>query len=151
MFVIKLKNFLLNKNKLKMKKIYSTIDKSLICCHVSKTDASQYRKDLSNPLEILQSSVRLLSKNTHVKPHKHLPIEKTTLGTQEAWVVIEGEILAKIYDLNDKYLLDLPLTSGDMAVFYRGGHELLATKETIFYELKTGPYHGYENDKEPIN
>mgnify|MGYP003628005078 FL=1 len=134
-----------------MEKIYSKIDKSLICCHVSKKDATQYRNDMGDTSEILQSSVRLLDEGTHVKPHKHLPIIKQTIGTQEAWIVIEGKILAKIYDINDEYLLDLSLISGDMMVFYRGGHELLATKETIFYELKTGPYYGYENDKEPIS
>ena len=86
-----------------------------------------------------------------MKPHKHLATKKTTTGTQEAWIVIEGEILAKVYDIDDKHLEDIYLTSGDMTVFYRGGHELLARKETIFYELKTGPYYGYENDKKPIN
>lgn len=134
-----------------MKKVYSKVDKSLICCHVSKNDATQYRNDMSGASEILQSSVRLLGEGTHVQPHKHLPIKKSTIGTQEAWIVIEGEILAKIYDTDDEHICNIPLISGDMVVFYRGGHELLATKETIFYELKTGPYYGYENDKEPIN
>ena len=134
-----------------MKKIYSKVDESLICCHVSKNDATQYRNDMSDTSEILQSSVRLLDEGTHVKPHKHLPIKKSTIGTQEAWIVIEGEILAKVYDIDDEHIHNISLISGDMMVFYRGGHELLATKETIFYELKTGPYYGYENDKKPIN
>tara|TARA_R110002153_G_scaffold271481_1_gene438872 strand:+ start:435 stop:839 length:405 start_codon:yes stop_codon:yes gene_type:complete len=134
-----------------MIKINSKIDKSLLCCHVSKGDATQYRNDMGDESEILQSSVRLLDEGTHIQPHKHLLVKKTTIGTQEAWVVIEGEILAKIYDINDEYLETVPLISGDMMVFYRGGHELLAIKESIFYELKTGPYYGFENDKESIN
>lgn len=134
-----------------MKKIYSKVDESLICCHVSKGDATQYRNDMGDKSEILQSSVRLLDEGTHVKAHKHSPVKKTTTGTQEAWIVIEGEILTKVYDIDDEHIHNISLTSGDMIVFYRGGHELLATKETIFYELKTGPYYGYANDKEPIN
>jgi hypothetical protein len=134
-----------------MTKYYSKIDNSIICSHISKKDTTQYRTDLSDPEEILQVSIRLLDKGVHVKPHKHIPIKKTTIGTQEAWVVIEGQILAKIYDIDDQILNEIFIESGDLVVFFRGGHELLATKETIFYELKTGPYYGYENDKEPIN
>ena len=64
---------------------------------------------------------------------------------------IYSKIGRPIYDTNNEHIHNISLISGDMMVFYRGGHELLATKETIFYELKTGPYYGYENDKEPIN
>ncbi len=134
-----------------MKNYYSKIDNSLICSHVTKEDAIRSRTDISSPEEILQVSVRLLDAETHVRPHKHIPVKKTTIGTQEAWVVIDGQILARIYDTDDQLLKELSLKSGDLMVFFRGGHELLATEDTIFYELKTGPYYGYENDKEPIN
>ena len=134
-----------------MSKIISKIDGSDICCYIKSHEVGEYRTDMSNTSEILQTSARLLERGTHIKAHRHLPTKKEIVGTQEAWIVIRGEILATIYDLDNSELAKITVSSGDMIVFYRGGHELLAiSEETIFYELKTGPYLGYENDKEQL-
>jgi mannose-6-phosphate isomerase-like protein (cupin superfamily) len=111
---------------------------------------SEYRTDVSEREEYMQASARLLKKDTHIVAHKHLLTEKHTIGTQEAWVVIEGSVTATIYDLDDSKLEDIVIDAGDMIVFYRGGHELTASEDTIFYEFKTGPYLGYEYDKTRI-
>jgi len=44
------------------------------------------------------------------------------------------------------------LEDGDCLVLFRGGHSLeVLDKNTIMYEFKTGPYFGFEKDKETIN
>ncbi len=135
-----------------MKKIYSKIEKEkLISSIISLEDINSYRTDISPESEFLQVSARNLSDDVHVRAHRHKPIERVTTITQEAWIVIKGKIKAEIFDIDGAFLEDLVISDGGCVVLYCGGHSLTCLqKDTIFYEIKTGPYFGYENDKEDI-
>jgi predicted dinucleotide-utilizing enzyme len=59
--------------------------------------------------------------------------------------------LSAIYDIDKTFIEEIIITDGGCIVLYNGGHSLTTLEEnTIFYEIKTGPYFGYENDKEDI-
>lgn len=135
-----------------MKKIYSNVDANiLICSIISIEDINSYRTDLSPEREFLQVSARCLSDKTFVKAHKHKTILRETTITQEAWIVHRGKIKAMIYDIDKTFMEEIIITDGGCIVLYNGGHSLTSLEEnTIFYEIKTGPYYGYENDKEDI-
>ena len=134
-----------------MKKLFSKVDGRIICSFILKNQINEYRTDLSDENELLQGSARILKKDIYVKPHKHLPVKRETLGTQESWVVIEGKVLATLYDLDDSKLEEIELKAGSCMIFYRGGHSLKVIDDnTIFYEFKNGPYLGYDNDKSNI-
>lgn len=131
-----------------MKKLLSRVNGKIICSYISKEQISEYRTDLSDEIEILQGSARILKKGTYIKPHKHLPIKREIIGTQESWVVIKGKILATLYDVDNSKLEEIELNAGSCMIFYRGGHSLSVVEEnTIFYEFKNGPYLGYDKDK----
>lgn len=131
---------------------YSKVDPSKLLYSIVRLDEiSNYRLDASPDSEYLQLSARSLKAGTTVPPHKHLPIERVTNITQEAWIVFRGKIEGTFYDLDDTVLETVTLTDGDCAILFRGGHKLSTLEEnTIFYELKTGPYYGKVADKEPI-
>ena len=135
-----------------MKRIYSNIDPSkLILTEIRRTDLADYRVDLSPAEEFLQVSGRKISKDIKVGAHKHLPIDRNTDITQEAWIVLSGSIRGVFYDLNSEILYETILKYGDCVVLYRGGHSLEVLEDnTLFYEIKTGPYFGLEADKENI-
>ena len=135
-----------------MKKVYSKVDPSkLLYCIVKLEDIGDYRLDISPDEEFLQMSARSLKKGTLVPAHKHLPIQRETNITQEAWIVYKGAIQGSFYDLDNQLIEDIVLVDGDAAILFRGGHKLFVIEEnTIFYELKTGPYYGKVADKEPI-
>lgn len=135
-----------------MNKIYSRVNsEKLICTIVSLDGITNYRTDMSPESEYLQVSARRLSENTHVKPHKHKPVERITQITQEAWFIHKGKIKAEIFDIDRTFIDEFIITDGGCIVLYNGGHSLTSLEEnTIFYEIKTGPYFGYENDKEDI-
>lgn len=134
-----------------MEELRSKVDGSVICRYVRKDQVSGYRFDMSDREELIQASARKFSAGTKVPAHKHKQQERVTHGTQEAWVVIEGKVIAFVYDINDSLIDGVELYGGDMIVFFRGGHALTVVEEgTIFYEFKNGPYYGYELDKETI-
>jgi len=134
-----------------MKNIVSKIDGRLVCALVDYKEISTYRMDVSPEEEFIQVGARKLAKGIHVQKHKHKRLERITTNTQEAWVVIEGEIKAEVFDLDNHFLEEIVITKGGCAVFYRGGHSLTCLQDnTIFYEIKNGPYYGYDIDKEEI-
>lgn len=136
-----------------MKKIYSKLEPNkLILSLMRYNDISEYRTDICPDEEYLQISGRKLKKGLKIKAHKHIPIERKTDITQEAWVVFEGCIKGTFYDLDDSILYETEIGKGDVVCLFRGGHSLeVLDKDTILYEFKTGPYYGIEADKETIN
>jgi cupin fold WbuC family metalloprotein len=136
----------------KMNQIFSKLDETkLICAFVKKNQINNYRLDLSPPEEFLQVCARKLDIEVKVSPHKHTFIERQSDITQECWIILDGKLKAEIFDLDGTFLQDIILESGDCITLYRGGHSLECLAEnTLFYELKNGPYYGVEIDKKAI-
>jgi cupin fold WbuC family metalloprotein len=135
-----------------MEKVYSkVIPNKLLYAIVRLSDIGDYRLDMSPDEEFLQLSARSLRIGTIVPAHRHLTVDRVTNITQEAWLVFKGKIEGTFYDLDNKLIETVILTDGDCVILFRGGHKLSVLEEnTIFYELKTGPYYGKIADKEPI-
>ena len=136
-----------------MEKFYSRLDpEALISVIMRRSDLSSYRKDACPSEEYIQVCGRKLAPKVAVKAHKHTPITRKTSLTQEVWIILEGAIKVSFYDLDNTFLLDRELESGDCMVLFRGGHALETLREnTLFYEIKSGPYYGRDADKEDIN
>ena len=132
-----------------MNKIYSKIDSSkLILSFMKAEEITHKRIDMCPEEEYLQISGRKFKKGIKVDAHKHLQVLRNSNITQEAWVVLEGSIKSKFYDLDNSLLFELILNKGDVAILFRGGHSLEVLEEnTIFYEFKNGPYLGQELDR----
>jgi len=135
-----------------MNKIFSKVQpEKLILSTIKKEQITEYRCDISPEEEYLQVSARKIKKGTKVKAHKHIEVDRVSDITQESWIVLNGSIKGTFYDLDGSFLSELILHEGDVVVLFRGGHSLEVLEEnTIFYEFKTGPYLGLENDKEDI-
>lgn len=135
-----------------MEKIFSKIEPDkLISSIITIDEIGSYRTDISPNTEFLQVSARKLNGDVFVKAHKHKPILREITITQEAWIIIKGKIKATIYDIDKNFLEEVIITDGGCIVLYNGGHSLTSLEDnTIFYEIKIGPYYGHENDKEDI-
>ena len=136
-----------------MKQVFSKVcQHKLLCSLMCIDDISNYRSDLCPREEYLQVSGRVFERGTKIKAHKHLAVQRTTDITQEAWIIIKGKIKATIFDLDNSLNTQIILNAGDCIVLFRGGHSLeVLDKDTIMYELKSGPYFGTERDKEIID
>tara|TARA_B100000787_G_scaffold169397_1_gene160475 strand:- start:11788 stop:12201 length:414 start_codon:yes stop_codon:yes gene_type:complete len=133
--------------------IYSKVESKKVLSSILRfKDIKDKRTDISPDTEFLQTSGRVLNKDFKVPAHKHNFLKRETNLTQEVWVVLRGKILARFYDLDDSFIYETILTSGDCAAIFRGGHELSVLEdETYFYEIKNGPYYGVEKDKVRLN
>ena len=133
--------------------IYSIKNPKIKIASVNRFETiSNTRKDICDENDLLQVSTKKLSKFTFVKAHKHLENIRNTFQTQETWITITGSIEAGLFDLDDKLISKVKLMPGDCIIFFNGGHSLEVLEDnTIFYEIKNGPYYGLEKDKISIN
>tara|TARA_X000000950_G_C13504443_1_gene493119 strand:- start:131 stop:544 length:414 start_codon:yes stop_codon:yes gene_type:complete len=135
-----------------MKTIYSKIIKKPIHIVFYKKDFD-IRKDLVDPSEFIQvASLKLNNKQTfHPHKHKWKKSVNNNVIAQESWVIIRGSVKVDYYDTDNKFLQNEILKSGDCTITLEGGHNYTSlSKDTLVYEFKTGPYFGFELDKELI-
>ena len=110
------------------------------------------RDDLTDESKFLQISFLNLNKKMKFKPHIHLPHNKKTNISSEAWIVMSGKLKVSFYDIDQKKVYEDVLNKGDISILFEGGHELKPlTKNTSVFEIKNGPYMGSKKEKLNIN
>jgi cupin fold WbuC family metalloprotein len=114
---------------------------------IRKRSIEDERSGNQDKRQLLQVCGKKLEAGRRFEAHRHLPIVRETSGTQEVWIVIEGEVIVMLYDVNDEQLESVTLQEGDCFVTYRGGHSMMATHDSIIYEVKNGPYISTQSDK----
>jgi cupin fold WbuC family metalloprotein len=137
-----------------MIKLHSKFDSNKILHIVyKKKDIVKDREDIISPDNFLQLSSLKMNSGKTFRPHKHVYKKgEETVIAQESWVVIQGSVKCFFYDLDDSFIDNFILESGDCSITLEGGHTYeILEDNTIVYEFKTGPYKGVELDKEFID
>ena len=132
-----------------MLKVYSAVEKDIMLFSlIRQNEIVTQRQDIAPDEEFLQVGAKKINAGDYFRPHRHLPCHKIINTTQEAWVILNGQVQGIFYDLDETKVSEITLNSGDCIVIFRGGHALRClTDDTILYEFKTGPYYGAEQDK----
>ena len=78
----------------------------------------------------------------HIAAHDHKPIERHLVGTSETLIVRRGRCIAHLFRINRQPLAEVTLEQGDIIVLVSGGHGFTMLEDTIFLEIKQGPYTG---------
>jgi hypothetical protein len=77
-----------------------------------------------------------------VRRHSHLPLQRHLVGTSEALMVRKGRVEAELYALDRTLLGTWILEEGDLILLVAGGHGFRCLEDTVFLEIKQGPYTG---------
>jgi hypothetical protein len=127
-------------------KIYSKAEPERLLHVIFNTNEPfENRIDLSDGKEWLQVSVMNIPPAKKVNPHIHKPRAAAAGAgiTQECWIVLRGEIRARLFDLDQTLLHEQALSQGHMLVTFYGGHSLeCGTDGAMMIECKNGPYLG---------
>lgn len=81
--------------------------------------------------------------------HTHRQIERHMVGTSEVLVLLEGRCEMDIYDDRHALVHTSELRQGDVMLMVGGGHGFRILEDTVFLEVKQGPYLGVD-EKEPF-
>jgi mannose-6-phosphate isomerase-like protein (cupin superfamily) len=82
-----------------------------------------------------------------IQRHDHRPLERHLVGTSEVLVVQRGRCEIDIYNDNRQLVATRELRRGDIMLMVGGGHGFRMLEDTVFLEIKQGPYTG-EDEKE---
>ncbi len=75
-----------------------------------------------------------------VKRHLHLPLERHLIGTSEVLILQKGHCLADIYNDECDLVATRELRAGDVMLMVGGGHGFRMLEDTVFLEVKQGPF-----------
>lgn len=74
--------------------------------------------------------------------HAHLPLQRHLVGTPETLLIRRGRAEVGLYAMDKSPLGTWILEEGDMIQLVAGGHCFKCLEDTIFVEIKQGPYTG---------
>ena len=99
---------------------------------------------LTPPEFNLQAGFVVYPAGGEIDRHVHRPLERHIVGTSEVLVVKRGRCLADIYTENRELAATRELREGDVILMVSGGHGFRMLEDTIFLEIKQGPYTGLD-------
>lgn len=79
-----------------------------------------------------------------VSRHVHLNLERQLVGTSEVLIIKKGRCLIDIYSDDRELVATRELHPGDLMLMVGGGHGFRMLEDTVFLEIKQGPYTGLE-------
>ena len=82
--------------------------------------------------------------NGVVPRHVHLPLERHTIGTSEVLIIKKGRCAVDFYNSNRELVTTRELGEGDIVLLVEGGHGFRTFEDTVFLEIKQGPYTGQQ-------
>ena len=79
-----------------------------------------------------------------IQRHVHRPLERHLIGTSEVLVVKKGRCEIDIYNDERVLVATRELREGDIMLMVGGGHGFRMLEDTVFLEIKQGPYTGVD-------
>jgi SAM-dependent methyltransferase len=84
-----------------------------------------------------------------VSRHSHLPLQRHLVGTPETLLVRKGKAEVHLFAIDKSQVGTWVLEQGDIIQLVSGGHRFKCLQDTVFLEIKQGPYTGLV-EKEPF-
>ena len=82
-----------------------------------------------------------------IQRHVHRPLSRHLIGTSEVLIVGRGRCEIDIYNDDRELVATRELREGDVMLMVGGGHGFHMLEDTVFLEVKQGPYTG-QDEKE---
>lgn len=85
-----------------------------------------------------------------IRPHLHQERSRVVELTQEVLFIERGRVRVTLYTPAGVPAYQGELNAGDKILLAQGGHGFEMLEDTVFFEVKQGPYAGYESGKKFI-
>ena len=82
-----------------------------------------------------------------IRPHTHLEAPRMVNATQEVLFVERGRVRITLFLPDGSPAYQSELGAGDKILLAQGGHGFEILEDTVLFEVKQGPYAGYEQGK----
>lgn len=120
-----------------------------IIIHEKKLPAGvHFISPLNAPLQI---GTIVKNKGEHIRPHIHNEPVRTVRETQEVLIMERGKMKIFIYAPSGKLVYEGVVKKGDKIFLAAGGHGFEILEKTVIFEVKQGPYPGYDKAKKYLD
>jgi len=82
---------------------------------------------------------------SEIPRHDHKPVEREIRGTAECLIVKQGRSEITLYNRERQEVCRRILSVGDVVLLVAGGHGFRQIEDTVFLEIKQGPFAGVED------
>lgn len=113
---------------------------NLLGLYVSKDSFEDGKKFLTKNESEFQVGVFKLDQGEEIISHIHKDQNRNIVKTSEAITVISGKLKVNFFDINQKYLRSIEVSSGESIILVSGGHGIEIIEDSKFIEIKQGPY-----------
>jgi hypothetical protein len=96
----------------------------------------------SDPSDSLQVATMLRPSGHIIKPHFHPESNRVIASTCEVIIVQSGKLSVDLYGQGDRPLHNVEVKAGDAIVLLNGGHGITMMEDSMFWEVKQGPFLG---------
>lgn len=114
-------------------------------CYIIRSDFLPDHTTFLTPPEFKQQvGYVVYPADGEIKRHVHKPLERRLVGTSEVLVIKQGRCLIDIYNDDRELVATRELFPGDVMLMVGGGHGFRMLEDTVFLEIKQGPYTGLD-------
>lgn len=116
-----------------------------ILAYIIRADMNPDKTTFLTPRDLsLQVGFVVYSAGGTIARHVHRPLERHIVGTCEVLVVKKGRCEIDIYNDDRELVATRELLKGDIILMVGGGHGFRMLEDTVFAEIKQGPYMGLD-------
>jgi len=116
-------------------------------CYIYRADTLPQRSVFPTPASAsLQVGYVVHSAGHEIARHLHARPVSGARDSTEVLVVMRGRCELDVYDEDRRFIATRELRTGDVMVMLRGGHGFRMLEDTVFLEIKPGPYRGEEKE-----
>jgi len=114
-------------------------------CYIIRAELLPAKTTFLTPPEFKQQvGFVVYPKDAEIGRHVHRQIERRLTGTSEVLVLRKGRCLIDIYNDDHALVATRELQAGDVMLMVGGGHGFRMLEDTVFLEVKQGPYTGLD-------
>jgi hypothetical protein len=85
--------------------------------------------------------------DSEIAPHEHSTVEHRVNQIFEVLLVRKGRCEVDIYNRDREHVATRELCEGDLIIIIEGGHGFRMLEDTVFLEIKQGPYTGADQKR----
>jgi len=113
--------------------------------YVVRRQFNPERTSFLTPSELnLQVGFVVYRGGQEIPRHTHRTLARTIHGTSEVLLLKQGRCLVDIYNDDKELVATRELVEGDLLFLVAGGHGFRVLEDTVFIEIKQGPYFGVD-------
>jgi hypothetical protein len=113
--------------------------------YIIRAEMSPEKTTFLTPSEFKQQvGFVVYSAGGEIQRHVHRPLERHLVGTSEVLIVRRGRCEIDIYNNERELVATRELWQGDIMLMVDGGHGFRMIEDTVFIEIKQGPYTGLD-------